>query len=480
MEHDRGRDALYHHLRVLKSEGQEMLVARLEPQHPSEKENACAELLRLGNGIDASLKKLDWPPILRFATPGRAIVSWRLGRWSDAGGNNDNWRDLAGQLDNAREVLDAIHAALQRPAYDSGVDYNKGFVDFQFAPLTVTKNSALLLHAATLNALKNGNLAAAHGYLTDLIKLAALQHPEPLIVLQLGRQACADLAFAGTWQALQAPGWNEAQLASMQSAWTACDFPRDMAGAMEMERAMTYDYFEQLKKSWAKLTLAADQREQPEAILGNDLLTHGFTQWVRVPIWRFAWLDQDELMSLHRQTLVERGRMARTNCWLNIAKLGPAEEIMPWFPAFAGQGKLSKYDRFRFLVSSSSLSVNDDVVCQTLRTQLQQQMALTAIAISRYRLQEGTPPPDLSALVPKFLPTQPRDSMDGKALRYRLQPGHGFLLYSVGEDGKDDGGAAALRHDKNNYSGMWDGQDAVWPTAATDEQVAAALKRAGK
>ena len=66
--------------------------------------------------------------------------------------------------------------------------------------------------------------------------------------------------------------------------------------------------------------------------------------------------------------------------------------------------------------------------------------------------------------------------MDGKALRYRLRPADAdFLLYSVGEDGKDDGGDPAQREDKKSYRQIWDGRDAVWPSAATAEEANSAL-----
>ena len=65
---------------------------------------------------------------------------------------------------------------------------------------------------------------------------------------------------------------------------------------------------------------------------------------------------------------------------------------------------------------------------------------------------------------------------DGKALRYRLHPGDdGFLLHSVGEDGKDDGGNPARQEEKKSYRQIWDGRDAVWPSAATAEEAKLAV-----
>jgi hypothetical protein len=57
--------------------------------------------------------------------------------------------------------------------------------------------------------------------------------------------------------------------------------------------------------------------------------------------------------------------------------------------------------------------------------------------------------------------------MSGKVLVYRTWPaGDDFLLYSVGEDGKDDRGNPAQQADKKAYRPVWDGRDAVWPSPA--------------
>lgn len=103
-------------------------------------------------------------------------------------------------------------------------------------------------------------------------------------------------------------------------------------------------------------------------------------------------------------------------------------------------------------------------------------MVLTAIAAARYRIVEGNEPPDLSALVPRFLQALPRDWMNGEPLRYRLRPGGGFLLYSVGEDGQDDKGDPAPSQAEKAYRQLWDGRDAVWPIAATEAEAAMKAK----
>jgi hypothetical protein len=65
--------------------------------------------------------------------------------------------------------------------------------------------------------------------------------------------------------------------------------------------------------------------------------------------------------------------------------------------------------------------------------------ALAALAAERYRLAHGDWPRTLADLVPAYLPAVPLDPFDGEPLRYR-RTGTGAVIYSVGEDGRDDGG----------------------------------------
>ncbi len=99
------------------------------------------------------------------------------------------------------------------------------------------------------------------------------------------------------------------------------------------------------------------------------------------------------------------------------------------------------------------------------KNETMREMAVAAIAIKRFQLRTGKPPPYLATLVPQYLPRLPRDQMDGRPLRYRLNADGSFVLYSVGEDGLDDGGDPGLPYPSRQTPGLWEGRDAVWPQA---------------
>jgi hypothetical protein len=73
--------------------------------------------------------------------------------------------------------------------------------------------------------------------------------------------------------------------------------------------------------------------------------------------------------------------------------------------------------------------------------------ALAAVAAERYRREHGDWPQAVADLVPGYLPAVPLDPFDGQPLRYR-RTDSGAVIYSVGEDGRDDGGERTPPPDK--------------------------------
>lgn len=88
----------------------------------------------------------------------------------------------------------------------------------------------------------------------------------------------------------------------------------------------------------------------------------------------------------------------------------------------------------------------------------------TMLALRLYEIDhDGARPNSLSELVPQYLPALPTDPFDAgdRPIRYLLHHDPP-LLYSVGEDGKDDGGEGTSRSSRDARYGSWPGKDAVY------------------
>jgi len=79
----------------------------------------------------------------------------------------------------------------------------------------------------------------------------------------------------------------------------------------------------------------------------------------------------------------------------------------------------------------------------TVRVKLNADGVSVALAVIRYQRQHGQWPESLDKLVGTFLKNVPTDPFDGQPLRYQLR-GDGFVIYSVGVNGVDDGGQSVL------------------------------------
>ncbi len=101
---------------------------------------------------------------------------------------------------------------------------------------------------------------------------------------------------------------------------------------------------------------------------------------------------------------------------------------------------------------------------RAFQAQTYSQLAVTACALERHRLARGSYPESLAALAPEFGPLPP-DPMSGQPFHYERTADGRFRLWSIGWNGKDDGGTVALTgtpasksRNINFEQGDW-----VWP-----------------
>jgi hypothetical protein len=97
--------------------------------------------------------------------------------------------------------------------------------------------------------------------------------------------------------------------------------------------------------------------------------------------------------------------------------------------------------------------------------------AVVGLALERYRLEKRRWPKELTELVPDYLTAVPRDPFDGQPMRYKPLP-DGVIVYSVGPDGRDDGGALNRR---NTVAPGTDLGFRLWDVTARRQPAAEAL-----
>lgn len=423
---------------------------------------------------------------------GQAVVLWRLREWHTRNGATNNWARFATEFVRDQERLAGFRAYLTNGPIVVRLPYEQGFGNLMphLGPLRGTVQS---LRCDTLLALHEQRLDDVVENLRVAAVLVELLSHETVLINQLVRVAVAEQALGGMlWQALQADGWTDAQLAAIQSAWEPPRFLPGLARAFQMERAMVAPYFQGRKGDLREIldgggwSYVFGDDSGPGAEDGTlrewfgPILDQGqrLRRLAFIELWKFAWAEQDQLFHCQAvQRVVEAVRTA-TNA-RNVAGLGRAGEAM----VSGSSGLLealpkhhSTYVRARHWFSFTALQASGLSLGKAAQTECRREMSVAALGLKRYRLRHGQWPESLDALVPQFLSELPRDWMNGEPLRYRRNPDDTFTLYSVGLDGKDEGGDPAPR--AGTKVSFFHGRDMVWERPATEAPAEADGRRA--
>jgi hypothetical protein len=336
--------------------------------------------------------------------------------------------------------------------------------------------------------LREGNTHAALADLVAQVRLPRLLAEDRIVISELVRIAIGAIARTGTWEALQADGWTDEDLAALQAAWESQGFAAALAHSLEGERVFGDESSEMVRKSNEDAIAAlygleevfgVDDAERPtwERFARSLPCGEGVAEFskkqVYCRLWRFAWSHQDQQHGLENmQRLIEITRTAAKE--KSFASVRDAIDQLD-------EESLNRnlYDKLRY-PNSQSLSALSRSVNKAMRAETERSMSICATALKRYSLRHGKLPASLHALVPDLVATVPVDYMDGQPLRYRLNRDGSFTLYSVGEDGKDDGGDALVLPGEKAIRNLWVRKDYVWPTPALPEEIEAYRQEAVK
>jgi hypothetical protein len=199
------------------------------------------------------------------------------------------------------------------------------------------------------------------------------------------------------------------------------------------------------------------------------------TQWDKFQ-WRWFWSYTDEVRGLQMWGVVIGGtQMLETN------------KSFPSVQSFVNTNFVRlDFDSVKdnpYAIISQNAGSQLAAIRKAANAEVARNVVITAIALKRYELRHHQFPATLDELTPDLLKVVPIDCMDGQPLRYRLKADGTFLLYSVGENGKDDGGDPSLEKGVTGSNFNWQNPKAldwVWPQPATAEEIQKYYEEQGK
>jgi len=477
-EHLRGGLSLAHYRRELAARGEKLTPQALTEDRPTG-ENGAPEIIAAASQLKKGEVMPDhYPPRMRLTDSGRAVVGFREEDWIE-GGVTYRWDQLGSDCETNEAALQRVCAALQKPVLDNALDHSQGAL-MRYKHLIPPKQLSQWFGARAQFELHEQNLRAAAEDLAAQIRLVRALARDQIIISELVRVAIASVARSGTWEGLQDDAWSDSDLATLQRAWTDQHFATGMIGGYQGELVFADVSYQQCRASnhWAfqmlfGLEQYAEESDRPlweqalRSIPRGELVADFLKEQIYCRIWRFAWLDQDErhyLGKLEELLSVMRTAAADKSLLKVRSALSRLEEQ---------DATRNLYDRLRYPQYQSFFTLPRCVV-RAMRAETERSLVLCAIALKRYALRhEGAAAPNLEALVPDFLPSVPTDYMDGLPMKYRFNGDGSFVLYSVGEDGKDDGGNASLAPGKSSLRDLWSRKDLIWPAPATAAEIEA-------
>ncbi len=469
--------------RQLRAQGEKLTIAELTPPPPTNGPNGAFVLWSAAG----QLGLLPDPPAMTLVAPGRARVAWAQAVLPTRAATN-LWPQLAAAIETNRPVLAQLRQALENPVVQFDLNYSLGPA-LRLPHLGPLERAARWLAAAIALDLHEGRFTLAWENLRAGTALVDHCGREPVLVSRLVRLVIAQDMLNATWEALQAPGWTEAQLAELQTAWAAPDFLDQVETSLAMDRAMEERTFARCRDSYEEyqslgVSFLVAMRSLDWAAYCEEFLKHPQAVFQRTQAgylaWRGLWSYEDELAQAQLcQAAVTSMRLAATNRSFTAALRGFDAQ---WARVRQRHPQDSDWFAQVFVARDDWIRV---ILLRLACVNIQRRLLVTAIALKRCQLRHGRYPDDLSALVPEFLPAMPLDPMDGRPLRYRLHADGSFLLYSVGVDGVDNGGdptppAPAPSKppviggfDPGDAGAWYRARDAVWPQPASAAEVAA-------
>jgi len=399
------------------------------------------------------------------------LVAWQLASITLQNGklNRDETfetdeTDLASRAAAAPAVLEGMkpdQAAFAELRAASAREFSRYRVKYDFENpwntllphLSKIKQGCLCLELESCAELAAGQTGQALADVKLMLSLADSVKSEPFLISYLVRVACFQIAIQPVWEGLAEHRWTDAQLQELQARFLSCDFLADAEWYLTAERARHVVTVNIVKRNgMGRITdfmnlMFGEAAQSPLNKVVFNLIG---------PIVPSGWYYQEELNYCVLFDAQMKGVVDRA------AKTVSPSEAESNASGLTGQiygdprtSALKAFLRHRLIVWLMLPTFNNFFAKIAIAQTTANQAAL-ACALERYRLANGQFPESLEALSPHFMSRLPNDVITGRPYKYRRADDGQFILYSVGWNEKDDGGAPGkVLFDRTQGDWVW-------------------------
>ncbi len=330
----------------------------------------------------------------------------------DPFGQDDAWyEELAAWVQHNAPALEKAREAASRPACRFDLEWEQG-VEMEFPQIGGLQSLTRVLCARAVLQARDGDVDAAVGTCADLVRLADIALREPLMIHLLVRAGLVDFALETAQQVLgrgpAATGALENLLARIEA------LPRDgeLHRMFVVERTFGYDACNVVRDDPSKIDLW--MRYDGDFGLGRTVLFR---------------LIPDTMMELDSARYLALVRRA-----IALAKRPYREARADWGALAEDLGDRPWYS----VVSAAACAPFPLVARKWTAHEARVDLARLGLHLELYARRHGALP-DTFADLPVPLPTD--DPFGDAPYVLETTEGGGWIVYSVGPDGDDDGGA---------------------------------------
>jgi hypothetical protein len=398
VERLRGHIALTRFKRHLVSRGFKLTMAEFKSPRPTG-ENGAPAFLRAAQQLrSGSVLATNPPPQMALTPSGRAIVGFREEEWVEYKVTN-RWSDLMADLERSEPMLEVMRTALAKPILDNDVDLTAD-PNTLFVHLTPPKTASQWFAVQAQLSLHEGHNQEALENLIAQCRVTGVLERDHILISGVVRIAHAAIARTTMWEALQADGWTDADLAQLSQVWQSITFAPNMTHDLEGELIFGLSEYDSMRKSNSNVVNSIygmqkfappDDSERPwweramRLAPGGDKCADFVKEQLYCRLWRFAWLDQDEVHYLQfLQALLDIAHRAESE-----KSLAAIEPVLGGLLEPATH--TSFYNNLRYpQVSSFGILANS--FRKSMKAETERSLVLTAIALKRYSIRFGKPP----------------------------------------------------------------------------------------
>ena len=343
-------------------------------------------------------------------------------------------------LSECDPVFEELRSASRRPFSRFNLDYGQEPPSGILLPhLSLLKHLCQVLQLRASAELALEQSEDALNDITLMLRLADASRSEPVLISHLVRFGQLHLAMRPIAEGLAAHQWSEDQLRRLEERLRGFDCLADGRRMLQGESVLLGEgMIEYIRRHPLQLNR---MMESPSDQPGSGAVLPFFAC-----VAPGGWYDLEKLSlsRMSQENLLSAIELSRRRVTPKAAYDGDER-----LAAALSRSRPALFFRHRFFASNFLPNLTN-VSYRVAFMQTGLDLAGLACALERYRLASGHFPDQLELLVPRFIPRIPTDVINGGPLKYRLAPGDTFVLYSVGWNESDEGGALGLTSHEGN------------------------------